>query len=138
MRSPIGKVAIYLAWIVAICSTVLSLYFSEIRHFPPCSLCWYQRVLMFPLAIIIPVGILKKDKFLDFYVLPLSILGMLLALYQHLLEIGIIKQSLCSIGVSCSVKYINWLNVVTLPLLSFIAFSFISIFVLLYKKSFRK
>ncbi len=80
------KVLAYFSWFTAAAATAGSLYFSEIAHLPPCVLCWYQRILMYPLVLIIAVGILRKDKSLPFYVLPLSILGGGIAFYQYLLQ----------------------------------------------------
>ncbi len=91
---------------------------------------------MYPLAIIIPVGILKQDKLLPFYVLPLSILGIIVATYQYLLQSGIIPQGLlpCSLGVSCA-SPINWFGFVTIPLLSLLAFLGITVSFLIHLKS---
>ncbi len=104
------------------------MYFSEIAHLPPCVLCWYQRILMYPLVLIIAVGILRKDKGLPFYVLPLSILGMGVALYQYLLQRGILPNSIapCTLGVSCTTKYVEYFGFVTIPFLSLMAFGVIT------------
>ena len=91
---------------------------------------------MYPLAIILPVGILLKDKKIYYYVLPLSILGMVVAVYQYLLQLGIIPQGLlpCSLGVSCA-SPINWFGFVTIPLLSLLAFLGITVSVFIHLKS---
>ncbi len=123
------KIASYVAWVMAMVAMAGSLYASEIAHLPPCLLCWYQRILMYPLVVIIAVGILKKDKVLPFYVLPLSILGMGVAFYHYLLQRGIIPDSLapCSLGVSCTTKYVEFFGFVTIPFLSLAAFTLITI-----------
>lgn len=127
---------LYLAWMQALVATLGSLYFSEIRQFAPCVLCWYQRIFMYPLVIIIAVGILRKDKNLVWYVLPLSILGGLVAFYQVLLQYGVVPESTapCVQGVSCTLKYTNYLGFLSIPMLSLVAFAFISICMLIYKK----
>lgn len=114
----------YLSLIVALVSTLGSLYFSDILNIPPCNLCWYQRIAMYPLIPILAVGILKKDLNLPYYVLPLSIIGGAIAFYHHLLQIGVVSESIvpCGIGVSCSTKTVAYYDLVTLPLLSFVAF----------------
>jgi disulfide bond formation protein DsbB len=119
----------YIVWLVAIISTLGSLYFSQIMHLTPCILCWYQRILMYPLVLIIAVGILLKDKKLPYYVLPLSLLGASIGLYHNLLYYNIIPESLapCTLGVSCTTRLIDWFGFLTIPLLSFTAFVLISI-----------
>lgn len=127
---------LYLAWLFALTGMTISLYFSEIMKLPPCTLCWYQRIALYPLVAIIPIGILKKDKNLPSYVLPLSIVGMLIALYHNLLYYKIIPESItpCTLGVSCTTKLIELFGFITIPLLSLTAFILITISMLIYKK----
>ncbi len=127
----------YIAWTQAFLATVGSLYFSEVVEAQPCLLCWYQRILMYPLVVIIMVGIFRKDKGLPVYVLPFSVSGMILAFYQYLLQRGVFPEHLapCSVGVSCFATYINWFGFVTIPFLSLVAFSVITVIMaLLWKK----
>ena len=67
---------LHLAWLQATVATAGSLYFSEIMDLPPCSLCWYQRIAMYPLVIILALGIRRRDRSLPAYVLPLSLIGL--------------------------------------------------------------
>lgn len=131
---------LYLTWVQALAATLGSLYFSEIRHFTPCVLCWYQRILMYPLVIIIAVGILRKDKLLHFYVLPMSILGGLIAFYHVLLQKGILPESVapCVWGASCKINYTGYFGFLTIPLMSLLAFVVITICMLIYKKYSKK
>lgn len=124
----IKKCSLYIAWLQAFVATIGSLYFSEIQKLPPCLLCWYQRIFMYPLVIIIAVGMLKKDKHLPYYVLPLSIIGALIALYQYLLQLGVFPEQIapCTIGVSCSSTDFVVLGFVTIPFLSLLAFLLIT------------
>lgn len=121
------RILYYMAWIQAAIATAGSLFFSEIMHYRPCVLCWYQRILMYPLVFIIASGILQKDKKLPLYVLPVAVTGWGIALYHNLLYYNIIPRSLapCEAGVSCTTKYVAWFGFVTIPLLSIIAFSVI-------------
>lgn len=129
----------HLAWIIVLVSISVSLYFSEIKLFTPCVLCWIQRIAMYPLIFILTVGILRKDKNIPFYVLPLSIFGMLVALYHSLLNYGWISEKIspCQFGVSCTTKYIQWFGFVTIPLLSFAAFSLITLCIIMYRRKFK-
>lgn len=127
---------LYFAFLVALLATLGSLYFSEILHLPPCVLCWYQRIFIYPLVVILAVGILLKDKKLYLYVLPLSITGTLIALYHNLLYYRILPESVapCTIGVSCTAKLIEILGFITIPLLSLLAFITITIIMIIYRK----
>jgi disulfide bond formation protein DsbB len=121
--------SLLLSWIAAITATLGSLYFSEVMHFIPCTLCWYQRIFMYPLAIILGVAVYRNDKGIYKYALPLSIIGLLIAGYHTLLQkIPYLQQfEMCTTGVPCSKDYINWLGFVTIPLLAFIAFMIITV-----------
>lgn len=126
----------YMAWVIALTATLGSLYASEIAHFPPCVLCWYQRICMYPLALILPIGILVKDKFMPLYVLSLSIIGFFIGLYHVLLYYNIIPKAVapCVQGISCTTKYIEWFGFVTIPFLSFAAFGIITTLMFFYWK----
>lgn len=125
--------AIYLAFILAWASTLGSLYFSEIAKFPPCVLCWYQRIVMYPLVVILTVGILKREKQIYLYVLPFTIIGFVIGAYHNLLYYSIIPESIqpCTLGISCTTKYIEWLGFITIPLLSLSSFAIITILMLI-------
>ncbi|HET8985807.1 MAG TPA: disulfide oxidoreductase [Trueperaceae bacterium] len=123
---------LYPAWILAIVATAGSLYFSEVRLFVPCALCWYQRILMYPLTLILGVQTYRQDARAFAYSLPLSVLGMLLALYHvlHQKIPGFGSAAVCRGGVACDVQYINWLGFISIPVLSLTAFTGITILLL--------
>ena len=113
------------AWLVASISTLGALFFGEVMRLPPCVLCWYQRIFMFPLVLILPVGLFPFDRKVIRYSLPLAILGWLFAVFHLLLVAGVIPESIqpCTQGVPCSETVIEWFGFVTIPLLSAVAFS---------------
>jgi len=118
----------HLALVTAWIATLGSLYFSEVAGFEPCRLCWYQRILMYPLTVLILVGLLRRDRDLPYYVLPLSVAGILLSSYHYLVQNGIFDTSVaCVRGVPCSARYINWSGFVTIPLLALTAFLIITL-----------
>ena len=124
-------VALIAAWI----AMLGSLYFSQVAGFIPCTLCWYQRILMYPLTIILLVGILRGEQGLPAYVLPFSVLGMVVSTYHYLLQKtdlfeGGIKA--CTAGVPCTSTWINWLGVITIPFLALTAFIIITLSMLIY------
>ena len=118
---------IFICWIIAVVSTLGSLFFSEIMELAPCSLCWYQRIFMFPLVIIFFVGLFSFDKSIIKYALPIAIIGWGFAFYHYLLYSGFIPVNLqpCSQGVSCSETYLDLFGFLTIPLLSLISFTII-------------
>jgi len=122
-------VALLAAW-VALCG---SLYFSEVAGYIPCAFCWYQRILMYPLAVILAVGLLRRDHHLPFYILPLSGLGIGVSTYHYLLQKTDLfsELSTCQVGVPCSGIWINWLGFITIPFLALIAFFIITMMALI-------
>lgn len=128
---------LYAAWLTAVSGMAGSLFFSNVLNFPPCVLCWYQRIALYPLVAVLTVGIITKDKYVAQYVLPLSIAGGLIAFYHNLLYYNILPKSVipCELGVSCTTKFIEWFGFVTIPLLSFAAFLAITILMFAYLKN---
>ncbi|WP_027481805.1 disulfide oxidoreductase [Deinococcus pimensis] len=115
---------LYLAWLVALGATLGSLYFSEVRHFVPCTLCWYQRICMYPLAVLLGIAAYSGDLSVRRYALPLAGVGWLVALFHVLEERGVVSApAACSVGVPCTVKWIEWWGFVTIPVLSLTAFT---------------
>ena len=131
---------IFICWIFASVSTLGSLFFSEIMEFPPCALCWYQRIFMFPLVLIFLVGLFPFDKSIIKYALPLALLGWGFAFYHYLLYSGFIPKSLepCTQGVSCSEAYIDLFGFLTIPMLSLISFSTIVALLFILKRRLSK
>lgn len=111
------------AWLIVLVGVLGSLYFSDIKGFVPCVLCWYQRIAMYPLAVILPLVIVKKDWQAVNYIIPLTFIGAVIALYQNLLVWRVIPTSgLCGGLSDCANGYINWFGFITLPLLSLVSF----------------
>lgn len=125
----------YLAWFVALVATVGSLFFSEVMELPPCLLCWYQRIAMYPLILIIGVGIITHDAKLKSYALPLALAGLAVSVYHNLLYYGIIPESIapCKQGISCTTVQLEWLGFITIPLMALTAFVLVTACLLFYK-----
>ena len=137
MRKFFKEYSLYIAWAISLLAMLGSLYFSNVRDFPPCVLCWYQRICLYPLVIILGVGILKRDfKNIAAYVLPLSIIAMLIGIYHNLLYYNVIPEAIapCTAGVSCTTKFIEYLGFITIPLLSLIASTSITVLMLVHRK----
>jgi disulfide bond formation protein DsbB len=126
----------YFVFVVSLLSALISLFFSEILKFTPCVLCWYQRIFMYPMVFISAVSIMRKGKDLHYYILPLSIIGFLIGLYQNLLIWHILPEAIapCTAGVSCIDQPFVLFGFITIPLGSMISFAFITISMILYAK----
>jgi disulfide bond formation protein DsbB len=127
---------IFAAWTVAAISMAGSLFFSEVMEFPPCSMCWYQRIAMYPLVAILMVGLFPLDKTVLKFSLPLVAIGWLFAFWHNLLHWEIVPETVspCMEGISCSTVYIDWLGFITIPLLSWIAFTIIAVLLFVFYK----
>jgi disulfide bond formation protein DsbB len=116
---------VFIAWLVASVSTLGALFLGEVMGYTPCVLCWYQRIGMFPLVLILAAGLFPFDRKVVRYALPLALAGWLLAVFHWAVASGLVPESAtpCSQGVPCSVEQISWFGFLTLPLLSVLAFS---------------
>jgi disulfide bond formation protein DsbB len=124
---------IFSAWLLASVATLGALFLGEVMQLPPCVLCWYQRIFMFPLALILPIGLFPYDRKVLRYALALAIPGWLFGLFHLLLIAGVIPESIkpCTQGVPCSETVVKWFGFITIPLLSVVAFSLIVVLLLL-------
>ncbi len=121
------KYALTIAWAQAFVATLGSLFFSLVMQLPPCDLCWYQRIAMYPLVIILGFGLMRKDKTSLLYAFPLAVIGWVIAAYHNLLYYNILPEAMapCKAGISCTSRLIEWFGFLTIPLLSLAAFSLI-------------
>ena len=129
---------LFLCWLLVSVSALGSLFFSYVMEFAPCVLCWYQRIFLFPLVLILAIGLFPFDKKVVKYALPLAIAGWLTAVYHNLLYAGIIPESIqpCSKGVSCTEEYINLFGFLSIPMLSLLSFSIIvTLLIILYRRT---
>ena len=128
---------LFLCWLLASVSATISIFFSSVLEYQPCVLCWYQRICLFPLILILPAGLFPTfDRSVIKYALPLSIAGGLTAFYHSLLYAGIIPDNIqpCSKGVSCTEKYIELFGFISIPMLAFFAFSTIVVLLIILKR----
>ena len=129
----LGNLRLPLAWLVAATATAGSLFFSEVMDLPPCVLCWYQRVAMYPLVFVLGASYLRQDGAHRVYGVPLALSGLCIAIYHNLLYYKLIEQNIipCTSGVSCTSRQIEWFGFVTIPFLSLCAFALILILLML-------
>lgn len=140
MKDFIKNNALYGAFTVALMAMLGSLYFSEIANFPPCVLCWYQRIGLYPLVAIIGFAIYKRSRDILLPGFVLAGIAWVIGVYHNLLYYEIIPESAapCLAGVSCTTKYIEWFGFVTIPLLAVIGATAILIGLIIHWKSTKK
>tara|TARA_R110002167_G_scaffold333501_3_gene540603 strand:+ start:411 stop:851 length:441 start_codon:yes stop_codon:yes gene_type:complete len=135
-HDPHGWGLLLAAWVVSLAATLGAIFIGEIMGQAPCLLCWYQRVFMFPLAIVLAVACFTSDLGAWRYALPLATAGWLVAAYHVLMIADVIPEDIvrCSSGPSCAGADMTVLGVVPIPLLSLLAFSAIAVFLFLVRK----
>ncbi len=117
--------------------TAGSLVFSEILGFPPCLLCWYQRICLYPLVAIFGAAIWTDDKGYRKYALPLTVAGLVISIYHNLLYFGFISEALvpCTKDVSCTSKQLEVFGFLTIPLMSLLCFGLVLALLLVRRKN---
>ena len=118
-------ILLFAAWLVAAVAAAGSLFFSSVVGWAPCVLCWYQRIFLFPLVVVLAVGLFPFDRGVVRYALPLAALGWLVAAYHNLIYAGVVSESLspCTRGVSCAERHLEAFGFVSIPLLSLLGFT---------------
>jgi disulfide bond formation protein DsbB len=130
-----GNNAVLLSFLVALASVLGSLFFSEIAQFQPCLLCWWQRIFLYPQAVILLVALIAKKDDVRKYCLSLSVIGGLISVYHTYLQFGGTALGNCGInGISCEHVYFTEYGYVTIPTMALTAFALIIIFLCFKKK----
>lgn len=134
------KHALTIVFAQSLLATLGSLFASEIANFPPCVLCWYQRICIYPIVILAAIGIVRKDKNVGYYILPLSIIGGFISILHNLWYWNLLPEASvpCVAGISCTTKYIEWFGFVTIPFLAFLAFAVITVCTIVYIRTNRE
>ena len=123
VREHIGPAALWLAFVVAATATAGSLYLSEVAQFVPCTLCWYQRIAMYPLVILLGIAAWRGDVGIRRYVVPLAAIGAVIATYHVALQrLPGLPHGACSLDVPCTAIYVERFGFVTIPVMSLIGF----------------
>jgi disulfide bond formation protein DsbB len=128
------------AWLVAAIATAGALFIGEVMLMLPCQLCWYQRIFMFPLVLILGMACWSDDRRGAVYALPLALGGAAIAGYHTLLVAGLIPKAWipCSAGVSCADQKLEILNGIPIPWLALAAFVAIAVLLMLFLRNTRK
>lgn len=125
VRAALGDLSLWLGWLVAIVTTLGSLYYSVIAHYRPCELCWYQRICMYPLSAILLVGALRRDRKVWMYAGIPAVIGVVIASYHTQLQAFPKQRTFCDMDNPCTNRFVWEFGFVSLPLMDLIAFCFI-------------
>jgi disulfide bond formation protein DsbB len=109
---------------VALVTMLGSLYYSQIAHFEPCELCWFQRIALYPMSIIMLVAAIRRDVLVKFYVVPVLVVGALISIYHYQYEwFPHQKSAICSLDVGESPCNITWFRQFGFMSLAYMALS---------------
>lgn len=132
-----AKNAVLFSLVVALTATLGSLFYSEVAGYEPCKLCWFQRIFMYPQVILLGIALWKKNGILATYnSIALSVIGVIIAGYHYLLQIGIAPELPCAAvgySVACSQRFVMNFGYITISMMAFTAFSLIILFSIIVK-----
>lgn len=132
----ISPKALWLAWVVALTATLGSLIYSEVIHFLPCRLCWFQRIAMYPMTVILLVGAIRKDMAAKIYALPFAVGGLLISVWHYLTQVfPSLEGGACDPNNPCSAKYVDVFGFISIPFMAGSAFTLIAVLLMFYVKA---
>jgi disulfide bond formation protein DsbB len=132
----VGPVALVMAAAVAVVATVGSLYYSEVADFPPCRLCWFQRIGMYPLAVLLPIAAWRRDRQVRWYALPLAVIGGAVSIYHMVIErFPSLESGACEVANPCSIIWVEQLGYLTIPTMALSGFALVAILLVLPQES---
>jgi disulfide bond formation protein DsbB len=132
----LGNNAVWLAWVVALVATVGSLMYSELFHYVPCRLCWFQRIAMYPLAIVLLVGAVRREVAVKYYAIPIALIGLVISVYHNVLQFyPSLEGTSCDPLVPCSARSIEMFGFMDLPFMAGAGFIVIAVLLTFYTKA---
>ncbi len=126
--------ALFFSFFIALFTTAGSLFFSEIAHFIPCKLCWYQRIFMYPQVLLLGIAAVKNDFSVRKYILSLSLIGLVIAVYHYILQMSPFPLPCSDELANCALKQVAFFGYITIPLMSATAFTLIILFMFILRK----
>lgn len=133
----LAKNGMKISFAVALLAMLGSLTYSDILHYEPCKLCWFQRIFMYPEVVLLGLGLLRKDNAISFYALILSVIGAPIAFYHYLVQLGLVKAGCSTVGysVSCAKYFTMNFGYITIPMMAFTAFLMIAFALVSFRKN---
>ena len=116
----IGRAALPLAWVIAAVTTVGSLYYSKVQGYPPCELCWYQRIAVYPFTVILAIAAWRRDAAIRIYAIPVLAIGAVIAGYNHWIQAYPPESgsAFCTADTPCTARYVWEFGFVSLPFMA--------------------
>lgn len=120
LRDDLGRVALPLAWIIALVTMLGSLYYSRIQHYIPCELCWYQRICIYPFAVMLGIAAVRRDAGIRVYAIPVLAIGAVIAAYHSWIQAypPVDGTSFCTADAPCTLRYVWEFGFVSLPFMA--------------------
>jgi disulfide bond formation protein DsbB len=120
LRDDIGRIALPLAWLIALVTTLGSLYYSKVIEYVPCELCWYQRIVIYPFAVILGIAAWRRDAAIRVYAVPVLAIGIVIATYHTWIQAYPPENgtSFCTADVPCTTRYVWEFGFVSLPFMA--------------------
>ena len=122
VRAVVRRRALMIAGSVAVAATLGSLYFSEVADFIPCKLCWYQRIAMYPLAVLLVMAAVRRDQSMLLYVRVIALLGLAVSAYHVWIQWFPEKSNFCEFDNPCSARWVEAFDRVTIPQMAGLSF----------------
>jgi disulfide bond formation protein DsbB len=134
-----GVSGLWMAWTVAFVATVGSLIYSEVIGFIPCRLCWFQRIAMYPMAVVLLVGAIRKEVIARFYALPLALIGLGISIWHYIIQVfPQLEGGSCDPIAPCSSRYVEVFGFISIPFMAGAGFTLIAVLLLLNVKATSK
>ncbi len=118
LRSLVLRQGRWMMFAVAAVATAASLYYSESAGFVPCEFCWYQRIAMYPLAVVLGVAAVTRDRAVAKYVIPIAAIGLALSIYHYQLQLFPEQATACTSGVPCTARYVDEFGFISIPFMA--------------------
>ena len=124
VREAVSGYGLWLAWLMAVVATLGSLYYSQIAHFTPCEYCWYQRIAMYPLAVILGIAAFRGDTAVRRYIYPLAMTGGVISAYHYLIQrMPDLAAGTCSTTTPCTAALVWKFEFVSIPFMALVSFA---------------
>jgi disulfide bond formation protein DsbB len=125
LRESYGDQVLWFVWLIALTATLGSLYYSEVAHYTPCKLCWYQRIAMYPLAIVLGIAAWRRDGGIRRYALPVVAIGAAISVFHYLLQRfpDLDSSATCDPTAPCTATWVWEFHFISIPFMALSGFA---------------